>query len=558
LFGTHGQLRFVIDGRIVNVAYKMGGVLKLMNGSNVFQTCIRFASYKLRAARAFALFLFTVLSLAVPLSANTLYIAQAATGAADGSSCANAHNIAFFNNGASWGAGPSQIGPGTTVHLCGTITQGVGNTALTFQGSGTSGSPITLLFESGAVLTSPAWSSSTGAISCNSQSFLVIDGGTNGLITDTANGTSLANKVDSTGVFCRLSPSVEIKNLTITNMYVHVGGSSDENQFGTAIEISASDHSKVHNNTIRDAAVGIHYNYIKAGNTDVNIYSNTISNCNWNIGGGDENAGATVSNLNIHDNDLCCMANWDDAGADLLHHNDIFIFAMNGGNISNYNIYNNYMHGDPGGFSTACFFFQGRASNISVFNNVIAPTPQANATGLIYIDGNAASVTTALIANNTIVGPSNNGGNGINFGTSVTGVTIRNNIFSTLGSSIYSPSTSSTFVASNNNVMFNIAGSVGVVTYNNNSYSSVAAWRAASGFDTSSIASNPNLDSNYRLTLGSPTIAAGANLTALSLAIDNDKAGNPRPSIGPWDMGAYQFALITRPLPPSGLAAMVQ
>ena len=66
-------------------------------------------------------------------AAQNVYIAQVATGGADGSSCANAYAIGFFNSSGNWGTGPAQIGPGTTVHLCGTIT-----TMLTFQGSGNS------------------------------------------------------------------------------------------------------------------------------------------------------------------------------------------------------------------------------------------------------------------------------------------------------------------------------------------------------------------------------------------------------------------------------------
>jgi hypothetical protein len=72
-------------------------------------------------------------------AATSVYVAQNAQGANDGSSCANARPVSFFNTGGNWGAGATQIGPGTTVFLCGTIT-----TNLTFQGSGTSGDYITV------------------------------------------------------------------------------------------------------------------------------------------------------------------------------------------------------------------------------------------------------------------------------------------------------------------------------------------------------------------------------------------------------------------------------
>src|ERR1700685_1857894 len=63
-------------------------------------------------------------------AASTVYVAQSAAGSANGSSCTNAYAVTFFNASSNWGTGASQIGPGTTVDLCGTIT-----TELTAHGS---------------------------------------------------------------------------------------------------------------------------------------------------------------------------------------------------------------------------------------------------------------------------------------------------------------------------------------------------------------------------------------------------------------------------------------
>lgn len=79
-------------------------------------------------------------------SANDVYMAQNAGGAGDGSSCANARAVSFFNSSGNWGAGSTQIGPGTVVHLCGTVT-----TNLTFQTNGASGNPV-VLDGTGAIL----------------------------------------------------------------------------------------------------------------------------------------------------------------------------------------------------------------------------------------------------------------------------------------------------------------------------------------------------------------------------------------------------------------------
>ena len=111
------------------------------------------------------------------------------SGSASGSCTSNVQTPAFFNNSANWGSGATQIGPGTVVLFCGTFTGTAGQTGFTFQGSGTAGSPITLQFVTGAQMTAPYWGS---AISCSGKSYVTVNGGTNGSITNTANGTSLA------------------------------------------------------------------------------------------------------------------------------------------------------------------------------------------------------------------------------------------------------------------------------------------------------------------------------------------------------------------------------
>src|ERR1700694_5707903 len=89
-----------------------------------------------------------VLMRASPAHASDIYIAQNSTGAGNGVGCADARSVAWFNNSTSWGTAANQIGPGTTVHLCNTFTGAAGSTMLTVQGSGSSGNPITIKFES--------------------------------------------------------------------------------------------------------------------------------------------------------------------------------------------------------------------------------------------------------------------------------------------------------------------------------------------------------------------------------------------------------------------------
>ena len=88
-----------------------------------------------------------VFAVTVFSSASDIYVAQNTTGGNTGADCADAHSAAWFNTPANWGSGGNQIGPGTTVHLCGVFTGTAGATMLTIQGSGSNGNPVTIKFE---------------------------------------------------------------------------------------------------------------------------------------------------------------------------------------------------------------------------------------------------------------------------------------------------------------------------------------------------------------------------------------------------------------------------
>src|ERR1017187_1440357 len=103
-----------------------------------------------------------------------IYFGQSSAGSNNGSNCANAYSASRFNtNDSNWTAG-------NTLHLCGTISS-----VLTAQNSGSSGSPITILFEPGAQMSNAAFPS-TGAMVVTSLNYITINGGTNGVIQNTA------------------------------------------------------------------------------------------------------------------------------------------------------------------------------------------------------------------------------------------------------------------------------------------------------------------------------------------------------------------------------------
>ena len=142
------------------------------------------------------------------------YITQNTSGGDTGADCADAHSAAWFNTGSNWHNPKTdgKVGPGDTVHLCGTFTfpaNGNPNNAadlLVIPGYGSVGSPITILFETGAIVQAPALSTN-GGILCHyyhgCQGYIVIDGGTNGLVQATDNGSASLNfayHIDGNGV----------------------------------------------------------------------------------------------------------------------------------------------------------------------------------------------------------------------------------------------------------------------------------------------------------------------------------------------------------------------
>src|SRR5262249_44672305 len=214
-----------------------------------------------------------------------VYVAQNAAGSGDGSSCANAKPAAFFNTASNWGAG-KPIAPGVVVDLCGTISS-----SLTVQGSGTWGSPISLLFQPGAKVGLPYCDP---CLDISGRSYITIDGGgtssgmglssAQGIIEATANGTNLANH--HTGAAINASPCAqcEIKNLLIQNIYVHVPGSDPIDNSSENDIVFSGANVRIHDNTMHDSAWSLVYTSGDgAANSSTSIYNNNIYNVNHGI-----------------------------------------------------------------------------------------------------------------------------------------------------------------------------------------------------------------------------------------------------------------------------------
>ena len=125
---------------------------------------------------------------ALPLHATTTYVSQSGGSVNCGADGAQSTMAA---TSLSWAAG-------NTYKLCGTFTS-----ALSVGASGSSGSVITISFESGASISLP-YCPGTGCINLGGNSYITIDGNNVGSVGSTNNGSAslgYANHQGSNGIF---------------------------------------------------------------------------------------------------------------------------------------------------------------------------------------------------------------------------------------------------------------------------------------------------------------------------------------------------------------------
>ena len=493
------------------------------------------------------------LLLASAAFAENLYVAQSAAGSDDGSSCANAKAASWFNTAGSWGAGAAKISAGDTAHLCGTIT-----TALTAQGDGSSGSPITVFFETGAKVSLTVCPAS-GCVDLSERAYIVLDGGTtcgwvngavvncNGTVEATASGTSFSNGATSSfGIDATNCANCEIRNINLSNVYQHTSSSDSPagdfrgiNQLGISTQNATF---RVHHNIIEDVASAIVYVPGSSADSGFQVYNNYIYNINSSVDISNNNNG-TLTAASIHDNRFSSTANWDATGCPA-HHNSLHAFAYTTTN-SGIDYYNNLIDGDWGNCATSGLFIEGGGSvnnNIRVFNNLWNYT---------YIQENGALVNITAggfirVYNNAILGTYQPGDVCLSI-DSLAGasVYVENNIVSNCGTVISTKAVGEILVWD-----YNIYAGPSPNTWTDQEvpawYSAFSDWKSHCSCDSHSLynssAGYPALTSNGALQVTSPAIGAGANLTSLAItALNSDLAGVARPASAAWDAGAYQY-----------------
>jgi hypothetical protein len=557
-------------------------------------------------------FLFTIffVILTATLSlASDIYIAQNLVGGNTGADCADAHAATWFNSSSNWGGGATQISPGTTVHVCGTITGSAGGVVLSFQGSGSNSNPITLYFENGAGLSAPYCGMQGNDQAClvlstpnSPHSNVVVDGGSpcgwtvasgsegtcNGTIVNTANGTSLSNQQDSQAIEAENCNNCEIRNLGIYNIYVQSGGATNADpQNQNCITYSGS-NNLIHDNQMHDVGWCLFYKMVP-GDTNNKVYQNDVYNTPHpmffaNAGG----ANGTATNSFVYANHFHDYVNWNTTNC-VYHVEGIHSSGPSSPPFPVFNgleIYNNYFGPNEG----SCLFSQvylspnttspGSAALVNqatVFNNVFNLT-QAGEIAITIGGGNGNAVY-----NNTLLDVGYSGSIGLNWSNisqnSSYTLSIKNNAtqgFYTMVNDDMQGSEGDGIVADYNaysncvapygqclNAFVN-GGTSTWPTYQGNSFQQEKS-SITSGLGNQNKCCTGTLGLNtttYVPQSGSVVIAAATNLTSLCTgnlaALCYDAGGNPRPSSGNWDAGAYQTNSSAPPQAPTGLTATVQ
>ena len=485
-----------------------------------------------------------------PPTVASVFVAQTSAGAANGSSCANAKPAAWFNDASNWGPGQS-IAPGAIVGLCGTISSD-----LTVQGSGSAGNPITIYFEPGAKLSQPACAEV--CLTLSDRSYITVDGGQNGIIENTANGTGLANDVADSAIAADPCTNCTIEYVTIQNIYVRRSQSdTGAGASGSGCMSVSGSNLTVADNTM-DYAHWCVYVDENRHTTDSNLrfYGNDISNTDHGIALAfyDDAGGAGLGPFYFYDNYVHDYTAWDSGAADTYHHDGFHCFAAGsgvpdiGGGLY---IYNNVWGGNVGPQNaTAQIFLEGTASGtpcatpstpIYLFNNV----EQASQIGSPDDAYWTLASGTIHAYNNTLLG---NGSDAcFDFNDQTTpAATIENTLISGCRIEIGNGSAGLPYGGMTPDYNLYAASGGNAFLCNNTVYafSQFSKWQSCIGGDSHSrTTANAQVNSDGTLKPVSPAIGAGANLTSLctgALApLCSDIYGVPRPVTGPWNTGAF-------------------
>jgi hypothetical protein len=490
-----------------------------------------------------------------PAVGNTRYIAQSAGTFSGGTACSGQTTITpdTFNEITNL--------PGDVNYICGTITGSAGAQLLAPRGNGTPGNPVTIKFDTGAILEAPYFAPSPnggcgGAICLYGLSYYTIDGQNTGTIENTANGTTLNNNQPTEAIEGFNCNNCTVENLTIANMYVHTS-TSDTSANAVAqrcISVSGSNWLIQHN-VMHDSGWCL-YNNFNNGDGHVVIAENTIYNMDHGWMLASQVSGGSSGPFIFHNNTIYGYAAWDTTN-DTYHHDGIHCFTSqtsgSPAHITLLAIYDNLFKGPIGQNVTGHIFIEGGrgsgstpcadgTSGIAVYNNV-AVGDQADPDGLFGLfSGNFTSANGGGVYNNTFISTAGTGA-GVCFSANsdVSGMTFENNALTGCNQLI---ETDSIPFTADYNQYANGGSNAFVCQRNYYPASQFSSWQSCiKGDSHSAYSSSPNLNSSYQPQIGSHLINAGTTLTSFCSGplspLCSDYAGNPRPSTSAWTVGAY-------------------
>jgi len=517
--------------------------------------------------------------------ASDIYIAQVTAGGSTGADCADAYAYTWFNNASNWGSKSGQVGPGTTVHLCGTISS-----ALAAHGSGTSGNPITILFDSATSgqLTAPALPA-TGALVLSGYNYITVNGGGTGIIQSTNNGSpaslcsgsSYANDISSVAILANNSNNLTVENLKIGPLYTHVCTADDSSSHsalsppGPVCVQFGGDNVTITGNVMHDAA----WCLFGSGN-NLNIGGNTIYNFDHGLGMGIDSASGSLSGVYFYKNTLYGANVWD-TDDNSFHHDGIHLWAYCASGsgycpnttITNAYVYDNVFEGNWGNNINAPVFLEENIGTVWVFNNFFNGSSMIGwGTGLCN-----CNAQTLYAYNNTLLGFSNSDNipGAMNLNNAIG--TVENNIILTADTLISTTSPWLNGSASSETLSHNLYANGGVNSfvwcppsggscdfYKSTQFSS---WVSSSGDTNSNYISSVSgiINSDGTLPSASPAKGVGVNLYSLCNgqptpglgALCQDAAGNQRLSSGAWNLGAFDLPSL-HPGAPANLSGSVQ
>ncbi|MGB7171036.1 MAG: hypothetical protein WBD32_18670 [Acidobacteriaceae bacterium] len=504
--------------------------------------------------------LVTVACLATsPASATTRYIAQSA-GVFHGGTACNGHTAITpddFN-------GMRNV-PGDVNYICGTITGDPGVQLLKPKRNGAAGKPVTIRFDTGAVLQAPYFAPSPnggcgGAICLYGRSYYTVDGRHTGTIQNTANGSGLAWQRNSEGIEGYNCNHCTVENLTIANIYVHSSPSDRviDNTQVRCLSVSGSDWL-IRDNTFHDAGFCINNDY-KNGDTNVEISGNTIYNVDHGWILQTHTAAGSSGPFLFHNNTVYGYANWDTGASDYYHHDGIHCYTSETGgspaHITLLAIYDNDFKGPIGHNITSHVFIEGgqgpgstpcadATSGIAIYNNVVAGD-QPDPDGLFGLfSGNYTAAHGGGVYNNTLISTAGSGvGVCFSANSDVSGMTFENNAVSGCNQLI---ETDSIPFMPDDNQYADGGGNAFVCHGTFYSPAQFSSWQGCVAGDRhSDYETSLKLSDSYQVESGSPLIDKGTNLSSLcahSLAsLCSDYARKARPATGAWTVGAYAAA----------------